>query len=264
MKIGTLVLLALLLFAGAARAAPFSVELGGYRWWQRYYGYIGLRDVELNFRKDLNMQNEGNNVYFLQVEHPIPILPNLLVQYTDISVDGTRRLSRGITINNVRYTGSASLDSEINLAHTDATLYWKLFDSIAHVKLGLTGRVFNHRWAGLDGIGIAVASDQGGQKIASRDFGKKARVDLNGILPMVYVGAMFDLPWTGLSAGADANGVIWKASHLFDGRVRLAYAHESGVGAELGWRRFDLDYDDDNNKTRLVVDGAYLSLLYRF
>lgn len=264
MKSGIIALLALLMVCGAAQAAPFSVELGGYRWWQRYYGYIGFRNVELNFRNDLNMNNEGNNVFFLQVEHPIPILPNLLVQYTDISVDGTRQLSRGITIDNIRYTGNVRLDSEINLAHTDATVYWKLFDSFAHVKLGLTGRVFKHRWAGLDSIGAAIASDEGGQKIASRDFGKKARVDLNGILPMVYVGAMFDLPWTGLSAGADANGVIWKASHLFDGRVRLAYTHDSGVGAELGWRRFDLDYDDADNKTRLVVDGAYLSLLYHF
>jgi len=258
--------LAVLLFcccwSGTAAWADLSLEFGGYHWWQRYDGRLDLRNVPLDFRDDLNLKSAGNNVWFVDFQHPIPLLPNILVQYSDISVSGTRSLGHDVVIDNVRYSGSANVHSEINLSNWDATLYWKIIDTFAHTRLGLTGRVFNHRWAGLDGVALAVASDAGGNKLLARDLGKRARVDLNGTLPMLYFSQMFDLPWTGLSVGLDANGVIWRSSHLYDGRIRAVYQHHSGLGTEFGYRRFDLKYYDSNNDSKLVVDGLYLALTY--
>src|SRR5690606_13207457 len=84
---------------------------------------------------------------------------------------------------------STAVDSNINLSHTDATLYWGLPIPLPYLDIdfGLTARMFD---------GDATV-DGGGQNEA---------VDLDMTLPMVYGSVKLGSPF-GLYAAADVNWV---------------------------------------------------------
>jgi outer membrane protein len=259
----TLCIAAILAWHGAsAQADVLALRFGGYHWWQRYDGTMRFNRIQVDLRDDLGFNEEGENVFFIAFEHPIPFLPNILVQHTDLSADATRQLKHSIVIDNTVFSASATARSELDLTHTDVTLYYRIIDHTVHLQAGLTGRVLDHKSVGIEGLAVARAN--GGGTTQFIDFGDAAEFKLNGILPMLYLAQKFDLPLTGLAIGADLNLVLWRASHLYDGRVNLSYDLPYGLGTELGWRRFDLDYKEKDDRAKVVVDGVYLALSYRF
>ena len=84
------------------------------------------------------------------------------------------------------------------------------------------------------------------------------------MIPLLYAQARFDLPFTGLSLGVEANGISYDDDTLYDVKINLAYEFAFGLGIEAGYRAFDLEYDDDDEFADVTIGGAYAGVVWDF
>lgn len=78
-----------------------------------------------------------NNVAYFAFEHPIPFVPNVKLQTTDMSAA----------------LGANSVD----LSHTDSTIYYEILDNFVSVDIGLTSRAFDGAYD--VGTGVQAMTD---------------------------------------------------------------------------------------------------------
>jgi outer membrane protein len=241
-------LLAALLGAGTAQADTlFGIYAGAGMWQQEHSGDVASGGESVDVENDLDLGDENNNVLYVAVEHPVPVLPNIRANYTEVSTSGENTLTRTITFSGETFTVSEDLSSEVELKQADAVFYYELLDNVVSLDLGLAAR-----W--VDGH-VELSSGS--------DF---ARADFEGVIPLLYARARADLPFTGVWVGADAMGLAYDGHKLLDASAQVGWESPIGLGAEIGWRQFDLDLDgfEDIDDAELDISGPYAALNFHF
>lgn len=230
-----------------AMADAIGVRAGAYVWNPDISGTVRASGEKVDLQDDLGFSDENANVFFVAIEHPLPLLPNLLLQHTKLDASSTSTLSRTITFDDTTYIASDRVKSTLDLTHTDATLYYEVLDNWVELDLGLTVRMFDN-----------------GVKIKSEYTGDSAKLDFNSVIPMVYAAARFNLPVTGLYVALDGNGIGYSGNTLFDYRAMVGYESPIGLGAQVGFRNFDLKYEDGDDEGDVKIDGAFAEVFYHF
>jgi hypothetical protein len=69
-------------------ADVLGVSVGGGSWQASPEGDIGRTDI--NLESTLNLDEENNQFVFVAIEHPIPILPNIRLQHSEMEWRRTR------------------------------------------------------------------------------------------------------------------------------------------------------------------------------
>ncbi len=230
-------------------ADAVGFEFGAYQWQQNYEGKVrsgpdnGLNTVDVE--KDLGLDDESNNVYYFVLEHPLPFIPNVLLQHTELDIKQTATLTKSFDFNGVTYTNTENVTTDSDLTHTDLTLYYELLDNWVSLDVGLTIRTFS------GGIDLQATSGSG-------------QLDVDETLPMLYGRVKFDLPLTGLYVGGDFNAISYDDNDLFDYKINIGYESPIGLGIEGGLRTLDLQYEDNDDYADITIDGAYVQLFYHF
>ena len=207
------------------------------------FEYVGgaVGDGDIDLADDLDMDGESNSVMYVAVEHPLPFVPNVKVQRSEMTAESSTILSSNITFDGVTYPVSDSVETTLDLSHTDATLYYEVLDNWVSIDLGLSVRVFDGE---IDIQSVSTPS-------------LSSNVDLNAPIPMLYGKARFDLPFTGGYASAEINtlGVV------SDTTFTVGYESAFRFGVEAGYRIFSVSLDDiDDLDTGIDIDGAYIAL----
>lgn len=230
---------------GSAHADILGVHLSAYAWYPDIEGSVRSGTVDVDLENDLGFDDDRYTVMAAAFEHPLPLIPNVMLAHTDMATSASNRLERSFDFEGDIYVAGQDVRSELDLSHTDMTLYYEVLDNWISLDAGLTVRRFS------EGVSLASSSTS-------------ASLDIDQTLPMLYLSARFDLPFSGLYAGADFNGVNYSDNDLVDYRVHLGYVTAIGLGLELGMRTFDLAYDDDDEKADVKFQGAYGALVFRF
>jgi len=237
----------------AASALPLvDFYAGGYYWDQTVSGDAGSTTTTADLEDDLNLDAGGQNVLYVAFEHPVPVVPNIKIKMTDMSSDGTGTLSSALDIGGQTFTASTEVASELDLTHTDYTLYWGLPLPIVTLDFGLTLRQF-------DGSMSVVSSTESGS------------ADLDVTVPMGYLKAGVDVPLTGLSFGGDINVISYGDTGITDYDLNMTYVLPVipllDVGITAGYRSFDLEINpddfggsDDDLSAEATVAGPYIGL----
>lgn len=226
-------LLVLSLLTGNVSADALGIYVGGGSWNHDASGTFGtIGDDIINVESDLNYSDESDIYYYAAFEHFIPLLPNLRIEGATLGHTGT---ANNLNFNGIPLTG----DSSIDLETTDAILYWRLLDNWVNFDFGLNIRK-------LDG-----------------DFTIDTEtVSVSETIPMLYLAAQFDLPFSGFSVGADINTISLSDVTYQDVRLRAIY--EMGIiGFEAGYKTTTLELDDVSNvdadlEFKGVMIGAFL------
>ncbi|MET0356786.1 MAG: TIGR04219 family outer membrane beta-barrel protein [Cellvibrio sp.] len=243
-----------LLAAVAATAASFAnadTVLGVYAgygsWDSSFDGKTGEPSITL---KDLGVKDEKNNFFYIALEHPIPLLPNIRLAHTEISNTQTATINKSFTFDGTTYPVNDTIKSEFDLTHTDATLYYEILDNWVNLDLGLTARQF-------DGFVYAQST-----KVTTRN--KKEKVDQT--LPMLYGKVQFDLPFSGLSAGIEGNYVSYSGDKISDYSAKVSYLFDSvlDIGLEAGYRKLSLTIDEDELQANVDLKGPYAAVIAHF
>lgn len=230
-----------------SQADTLGVWVGANGWQQNYDGEVQSGQSNIDIEDELGLDDETNYNYYFALEHPIPIIPNILIQHTELDISASNMLTRNIDFEGITYPIGTTIKTNSDLTHTDATLYYEVLDNWVSLDLGLTARAFEE--------GVAISEPTAGE----------SELDIDDVIPLLYVAIKFELPLTGLYIRGDANGISYDDDTLIDYKLSIGYETGLGLGLELGYRSFDLDYEDDDNETAdVTVDGGYAGIFFHF
>src|SRR5690554_3837508 len=166
-----------------AQALEFNVLAGGNVWNASPSGHIQGKKNEdkLDVKDTLGLSSENQTHFFVQFDHPVPVIPNIRVSSTALDFSGNK--NENFTFLGKPFTGN--LETEVDLSHTDATLYYRLLDGITsfiplvdlRAELDLTVRQFNGEFS-----------------VTESTTGTTKSIDLSAPLPMGYAGLRVGLP----------------------------------------------------------------------
>jgi len=211
----------------------------------RYKTGNKANDIDVN--QDLGYDNGSAGVYYLVLEHPVPVLPNVRLSYTNIDESADGRLTKTVLYGNTIFVANEAVSSQVELKQTDITLYYSVLDNVANLDLGLNAKYIDSK-ANITG---AISGTQNSS--------------VSGWVPMAYVGAGVDLPLTGLAVSADGSFVKYSGSSFYDYTVRATYTTPWRVGVDVGYRKIKLDLDDfDNSYANVTFDGPYAGAYLHF
>ena len=216
-------------------------------WQQNYSGDLASGGMAIDVEDDLGLDDDTTNFFYAALEHPIPELPNVRVQYSELDLDQAATLSRDIDFNGIQFPAGTDIDTIVNVKQTDAAFYYEFLDNVVSLDLGIAVRY-------LDGeVAISSSADS-------------SPVDFKGVLPLLYGKARVDLPFSGLWLGAEVTGGDLDGNSLIDGNLVVGWESPYRLGIEAGWRSYRLELDDfdDVDSADLEVSGPFAAINVHF
>lgn len=227
-----------------AQADVIGASAGVVAWNPDFKGDVRSGGESVSVEDDLRLKDDWFTQAYVALEHPIPLLPNIKLQFTELTQDGQGQVNA--TFNGVNFGGPVK--SELDLSHADLVLYYEVLDNIVSLDLGLGARFFD-----------------GQLKITQTNVANRSsQTDLDEVIPLVYVAPSVSLPLTGLSVGAEVAGIGYSGNRLMDVTARIRYEIVV-VGIEAGWRQLEVKLDDiDDIDADIKFGGPFVSLMVDF
>jgi outer membrane protein len=233
----------LVLAAPLANADILGVGANVNYWDSDFSGEVVNKGSAVDIENDLNMDSDSNANFTAYFEHPVPLLPNVRVNYTSISESGSGKIGPEGFDDII----NADVNSDLDLDQLDATFYYEVLDNWVNLDLGLTARKFD---------GELIVRDQ-------TNTANVSKTTVDAVVPMGYLAARFDLPFTGVSVGADGNFVSYSGDSLHDvnvyGQFEIAM-----LQLRAGYREMAIDYEDDDDKLDVELSGPFASVGFTF
>lgn len=242
------------LLGASVQADIVRVEAGAGVWQNELSGSLisGTPAVTEDFSA-LNYDKETKGYAWVYIKHPVPVLPNLRLEYAAVDFSGTSTQSfdyRGTTY-------SANAKSDLTLDQFDIIMYYNLLDNTAWMTLDL----------GLD-IKVVEAEFNAAQSSGANAVQEKETLPL----PMGYARARVEIPGTGIGVEGNVKYTAYKESKAMDYAIKADYTLVDilpvDVGLEVGYRfqQFDIDGSDFDIDTSLDVeiDGIFAGATVRF
>ena len=233
------------------------VEMGAGTWMQTPSGTIkGTTNGEggslITYTDTSKEDSENQNYAWAYIKHPLPILPNLRLDYATLASVGTAQLSGQMLGFTVQDTGNTP--TSLDITQYDITPYYNLLD--------------NTFWVSVDvGVDIRFMTTDyvvGGNKLVDNE---------SLVLPLLYSRLRTEVPFTGLgveavikwiSDGGDntISDMFIKADYTFD----ISPIVQPGL--EIGYRVMSMqsyvDNGDDTSDIDLTFEGLYVGGMLRF
>jgi outer membrane protein len=228
-----------------------------------YLGVDGWQsDNSGSFAQDGNLQSfkfddETFTSYYAALEHPVPLVPNLKLKYTELELNGDTTLDETFSFGGSDYVVGTQVGTVSDLSHIDYILYYEIFDNdLVSIDLGVNAKQFDGE------IVVTGTSQDGGQNTTER-------VDFSGFVPLVYGRAEVGLPFTGLSVFFEGSLLAIDDSKIQDYQAGIAYALLDNLAIDMdikaGYRSMTLELDDiDDIYTDLDASGPFAGIQIHF
>jgi outer membrane protein len=226
-----------------------GAEIGYATWGAKLSGDIKKGSVGVDFEKDLGYKSsKATNIFWASFEHPVPFLPNIKLQHIDYADSSKGTMSKTLTFDNKDFTLNDKVSSKITLAQTDIIAYWEVLDNWVNLDLGLNARIFDGNIK-LDTINTAQHVDK----------------NFDVVIPMLYLKAKFDMPFTGLSLEGDINYISYSNNKVSDIKAGIVYETSYGLGATFGYKKQNITIDDVSDiYGDIDTKGFYGGVFYHF
>lgn len=222
-----------------AQAETFGASASVAYWQATHSGTVKNGADNVSIDNDLGFHDSSFAVMSFSFQHPVPFLPDFKFQYYKMD-----QVANGSIPLNKTYDGfNGDVHTNLDLSNYDLTLYYQLLDNWVHLDLGLTGKVFSGH--------INVRQANGTQQ---------SNTSINTAVPMLYAAARFDLPATGLSVGAEGNGIAYSGKHLYDASAYVNYRLVV-FNLQAGYRQMAMKVDDiDGIGVDVKLHGPYVQV----
>lgn len=245
-----------LILAASVVATPVSADtlLGVYVGAQAWnMGTEGGFSNDVNLT-EFNFDDETKSSFYVALEHPIPLVPNIKIRRTAMDTGGNVSLDSTFTFNDQIFNVNTNLNTEVDLSNTDFILYYELFDNdLVSFDFGVNGKY-------IDGeIYVEDAAE-------ATNFAREA---FSGVVPMAYSRLYVGLPFTGLGFYAEGSYLAIDDHTLSDYEIALAYEFVDNLAVDmtfqLGYRATNLELDDlDDIYSDLEFSGVFAGLELHF
>ncbi len=207
-------------------------------------GKASYKGNTVDIEDTLGFSEEQDIFLKAYLEHPLPLLPNIKLGYTELSHGGS---SSVIDFTWGEHTYNSEIESSLSLDMTDVTLYYEFLDNWAETDAGFTLRY--------------ISGDMCVQSSRSSDV-----ADFSAWVPMLYGKVRLALPVTDLSFQIEANAISYWDITAYDYELSARYTLAMGVGLEAGYKAFHMDSDALVNgfDTNVDFSGPYAAAIWDF
>ncbi|NQZ82055.1 MAG: TIGR04219 family outer membrane beta-barrel protein [Colwellia sp.] len=283
------------LFTANVQANTVGLYLGGQIWQSEASGVFGGKNTLIDF----NLKKEQQNNYFVAVEHPFPLFPNVRISSTTLDTTGKTNLTQEFSFGDETFLIDVDFDDDVNddgtfiidvdvdvdidasfnVSYVDYTLYYELFDNgLFSFDLGVTARDFDGAVT-VTGTTTTVTTtgvkDHPGHTpdhigtVTTSTSNATGKIKTDEILPMLYVATNIRLPLTGLSVFVQGDFLLIGDHSLYDYQVGLSYelvvSRMVDLNLTLGYRVLKMEFEDlDNLYTDLEFKGAFAGVILHF
>lgn len=246
-----------LLFAGivasSAHADITRVEMGAGVWAPTPKGDISYTNGASSGKDVLNEKDKNYNYVWLLIKHPVPVLPNLKLEYANVENTGL---------------ASGTFEDFIAAPNTPTALKMQQFDIIPYYNI-----FDNTSWLTVD-LGLDI-------KIINLDYTAN-NVTINGTpnqnyndtttlaIPMLYLRTRVEIPSTNIGLEGDVKYITYDGSTISDMRAKIDYTFDFipvvKPTLELGYRVQKIDISNSSVKSAINIEysGMFLGLMLRF
>ena len=88
--------------------------------------------------------------------------------------------------------------------------------------------------------------------------GQSSRTTADAVVPMGYLAARFDLPFSAASVGIEGNAAAYSGDSLRDFNVYGQY-QLSLLQLRAGYRQIAVDYEDGDDRFDVKINGPFVS-----
>ena len=197
--------------------------------------------------------SETTNTYaWVYIKHPIPVIPNLRLEYADPNFSGTT--TESIQVGNETYGIGAS--NALSLTQYDAVLYYNILDNTfwSTIDLGLDVKFIDGNY-NISGAGVTAFDE-----------------DFDIVMPLVYLRGRVQIPVTNIGIEAIARGMSYTGNTVIDAQIKLDYTMDFvpviQPGLEIGYRYQQITLDAGSIGIEADIDttfsGVYGGIMVRF
>jgi len=209
-----------------------------------------------NALQNFNFEDETFVSYYAALEHPVPLVPNLKLKYTELELTGATRLEDTFSFNGSDYIVGTDVNSVTDLSHIDYILYYEIFDNdLISIDLGINAKQFDGE------ITVSYDSDE--------VFTQTETVDFSGFVPLAYGRFEAGLPFSGLSVFAEGSFLAIDDSKVRDYQMGIAWELIDNLAVDVavkaGYRSMVLELDDvDDINTDIDASGPFAGIQVHF
>jgi outer membrane protein len=203
---------------------------------------------------DFNFEDESVSNLYVAFEHPLPLVPNIKIQRTEMDTSGDILLEQNFTFGGQSFSINSNATSDVQLSATDIILYYELFDNdLISFDVGLNTKY-------IDGELLVTNKDE--PTIDGRE-------EFSGPIPMIYSRLALGVPLTGFGAFVEGSFLSVDDHTLTDYQAAITYSLINSLAADvtfqLGYRSVSLELEDlDGIFSDLEFKGAYAGLEVHF
>lgn len=240
----------LLLTSAVQADTLLGVYLGGDVWRTKTEGGF----ANSNELQSFNFNDKTQGSFYVALEHPIPLLPNIRIQHNGLESQGLTTLDSAFTFNDQVFLAGTDVNNRLDLTNTDYVLYYEILDnSLVSLDFGVNAK---HVKAKVD-----VADSATGVFSAHQSASQ--------VVPMLYTSAIVGLPLTGLDIFAQGSYAALDDNRLYDVQAGIAYKVIDNlvvdVRVKVGYRAVNLKLDDiDDLYTDIDFKGAFAGIEVHF
>ena len=242
------------LASSVANADFIRVEAGAGAWTQTPSGYAD-GTATLNIQGTYkSAEKEKTGAYaWIFLKHPLPIIPNLRLEYVSFSDEGTTTGKvHGLSLP----TGGAP--TTIDIQQYDAIPYYNLLDNTFWITID----------AGIDVKVIQSDSTIGAVKALGVTAYKGDSSSNTTVVPLVYLRSRVQIPTTNLGIEAEGKAITDGTDTMYDVQAKVDYTFDFvpviQPAIEVGYRMQKLRVDDGSNQVDLTYQGPYMGIMARF
>lgn len=197
-----------LLLSNLNAGVALDVEVGAGTWLSKSSGNINYEGGDIDLEKNLGLGDSNNTYFYADINHFIPIIPNIRLERQELKTDGSK-------VTNVTFGGknfsAGETKTDVDLTQNDLTLYW-----------GIPG--LNIATAGILNIdlGLNVKQYDGFVQLKNDTVNQNEKVDLDFIVPMGYLAVKIDPPFMPVTLSASTKMISYEGSSLSDSIVKLS------------------------------------------
>ncbi|MCH9739631.1 MAG: TIGR04219 family outer membrane beta-barrel protein [Epsilonproteobacteria bacterium] len=206
----------------------------------------------INIEDDLKWGDESDMFIKAYLEHPLPIVPNIKLGYSNFGHSGSGTVDSSFRWGDLSLLSSNNVQSNFDMQMYDITFYYEILDNWLNADIGLNIKY-------LDGTVDVTSKNQltGFTESESNSFSLP--------IPMAYAKFRFDFPTTDISFQTEGNYISYDGHSLYDLEAGVRYTFAMGLGLEAGYKSLKLKIDDiDDFSMDTDFSGVYGKAVWDF
>lgn len=228
-----------------AQADTIGIRAGGGIWDHDPGGSFRYQGTNADLDDDFNLKDDKEGYFFVQIEHPAPLIPSIRIQSTRLRSTGAGSVGTSFTFGGTTYNASTNVTTELTLDHEDYTLYWQPLDNFAVLDLGITVKSIDGKSSITDGTTLETNS-------------------FDGYIPMLYTAVGFE-PMDSLEFRVEVNTLAAGGNNITDTTAKVNYTTDFMLGIEAGFRKISVELDDvDQVFADMDFEGPFMGIYMDF